>query len=120
MDNIINFLGFHTNKEGVVELYADYPRTIGFPTPEEIIQSTAGLMYYKSLDDEQAIITNIQKLNPSMTLDNIFMLATLINHPAIKEENKEKYRDMLRRKIEEECRLMSIPKSSPSHLNLQS
>jgi hypothetical protein len=108
-NNIMNFLGYHTNIEGKKEGVVG--ETMGFPTPEEIIQSNTGLMYYKSLDDEQAIIGNIQKLNPSMTLDNIFMLATLINHPAIKEESKEKYRVMLTRKIEEECRLMSIPKS---------
>lgn len=101
MDDIMNFLGYHTKTEQEhKEISAD-----------EIIQSNTGLMYYKSLDDEQAIIANIQKLNPSMTLDNIFMLATLVNHPAIKQESKEKYRVMLTRRIEEECRLMSIPKS---------
>jgi hypothetical protein len=82
------------------------------------------LNYHTSTTSVEALIESMKKMCPRFTPDSVEGLAFLAVHPALTEEEREKYRILFYQKHEEECKiqeqeLIQTRKSCQSPVNQQ-
>jgi hypothetical protein len=80
------------------------------------------LNYHKSTTSVEALIESMKKMCPRFTPDSVEGLAFLAIHPALTEEEREKYRILFYQKHKEECQeqeLIQTRKSCQSPVNQQ-
>ena len=92
--------------------------------PKPLNLSELKLDYHVGMTSEEALIENMKKIHPELNPNTEVGLAFLSNHPALTEEQREKYRVLFYQKHEEECQareeeLIQTRKSCQSPVNLQ-
>jgi hypothetical protein len=105
-----------------------YHNEISIKTPikEEGARGNLGslLNYHVAPTNVEALIENMKKMCPRFTPDSLEGLAFLAVHPALAEEEREKYKRLFYQKNEKECQereqeLIQTRKSCQSPVNQQ-
>jgi hypothetical protein len=90
--------------------------------PQPVDLEKLKLNYHVAPTNVEALIENMKKMCPRFTQDSLEGLAFLAVHPALTEEEREKYKRLFYQKHEKECReqeLIQTRKSCQSPVNQQ-
>jgi len=76
--------------------------------PQPLDLEKLKLNYYVSPTNVEALIENMKKMCPRFTVDSVEGLAFLAVHPALTDEEREKYKTLFYQKHEEECKIQEM------------